>query len=174
MKRAADLALKVSEALLAMMLAAMLGMVLLNVIMRYGVGSGISATEELSRTLFVWLTFTGAVVASYRREHLGIDTLVARLPHAGKVTCAVLGELIVLACCVMVFWGTWRQHEVNATNRSITTGMSLIWVFGIGYVVSVGIGLCAVLRLWQIATRNLPDSELFDRSSSGKVAEAAL
>ena len=48
---------KLWEALLALMLAAMLCMVLVNVVMRYGFGTGLSATEELSRTLFVWLTF---------------------------------------------------------------------------------------------------------------------
>lgn len=167
---------KLGEALLALMLAAMLGMVLLNVIMRYGFGTGLSATEELSRTLFVWLVFSGAVIATYERAHLGVDTLVAHLPHGGRVACALLSEGIVLACCVLVFYGTWRQHEVNATNKSLTTGMPLIWVFGIGYVVSIGIGLITAYRLWRIATAALPDAELFDAASPDAAAkrEAAL
>ena len=164
------------EALLALMLAAMLVMVLVNVVMRYGFGTGISATEELSRTLFVWLTFSGAVLASYERAHLGVDTLVERLPHGGRVACAVISELVVLACCVLVFWGTWRQHEVNATNKSLTTGMPLIWVFGVGYVVSIGIGLVTAWRLWKLATSALPDAELFDGGAQEAAAkgEAAL
>lgn len=153
---------KIGEALLALMLAAMLCMVLVNVVMRYGFGSGISATEELSRTLFVWLTFSGAVIATYERAHLGVDTLVARLPQGGRVACAVISELVVLACCVLVFWGTWRQHEVNATNKSLTTGMPMIWVYGIGYVVSIGIGAITAWRLWKlgaaaVAHAGLPD-----------------
>ena len=118
------------EALLALMLASMLCMVLVNVVMRYGFGSGLSATEELSRTVFVWLTFTGAVLASYESAHLGVDSLVERLPHRTRVACALISELFILACCVLVFWGTWSQHEVNATNKSLTTGMPVIWVFG--------------------------------------------
>lgn len=167
---------KLGEALLALMLAAMLVMVLLNVVMRYGFGTGISATEELSRTLFVWLTFSGAVLATYERAHLGVDSLVERLPHGGRVACAVIGELAVLACCVLVFWGTWRQHDVNATNKSLTTGMPLIWVFGVGYVVSIGIGLITAWRLWQLATSALPDADLFDSAAreGASKGEAAL
>lgn len=164
------------EALLALMLASMLGMVLVNVVMRYGFGSGLSATEELSRTLFVWLTFTGAVLAAYESAHLGVDSLVQRLPHGGRMTCAVISELAILACCLLVFWGTWRQHDVNATNKSLTTGMPMIWVFGVGYVVSIGIGLVTAWRLWKLATSALPDAELFDagaREASAK-GDAAL
>lgn len=168
-------AIKLGEALLALMLAAMLCMVLVNVVMRYGFGSGISATEELSRTLFVWLTFCGAVIATYERAHLGVDSLVARLPRGGRLACAVLSEGVVLACCVLVFWGTWRQHEVNATNRSLTTGMPLIWVFGVGYVVSIGIGLITVWRLWKLATARLPEGELFEAvGPAASRGEAAL
>ena len=167
---------KLWEALLALMLAAMLCMVLVNVVMRYGFGTGLSATEELSRTVFVWLTFTGAVLASYESAHLGVDSLVERLPHGGRVACAVISELVVLACCVLVFWGTWRQHDVNATNKSLTTGMPVIWVFGIGYVVSIGIGLVTAWRLWKLATSVQPDAELFDAGArqAAVKGEAAL
>lgn len=167
---------RLGEALLALMLASMLLMVLVNVVMRYGFGTGISATEELSRTLFVWLTFSGAVLASYERAHLGVDSLVERLPPGGRRACAVISELTVLACCALVFWGTLRQHEVNATNKSLTTGMPLIWVFGIGYVVSVGIGLITTWRLWKLALGGLPDAQLFDVGAQENAAkgEAAL
>lgn len=173
MKRAGDWLLKLSEAALAAMLAVMLCMVLLNVVMRYAFGTGISATEELSRTLFVWLVFTGAVVATYERAHLGVDSLVAHLPHGGKLACAVISELAVLTCCVLVFYGTWRQHDVNASNRSLTTGMPVIWVFGVGYLASVGIGLLTALRLWRLATSTLPDAELLEVPSQESVVQAA-
>ena len=162
---------KIWEALLALMLAAMLVLVLVNVVMRYGFGTGISATEELSRTLFVWLTFSGAVLAAYERAHLGVDSLVERLPHGGRIACAAISEGVVLACCVLVFWGTWRQHDVNATNKSLTTGMPMIWVFGVGYVVSIGIGLVTAWRLWKLATSALPDAELFDAGAREAAAK---
>ena len=165
-----DLLFKGVEGLLAAMLLMMLAMVLGNVILRYGFGTGIVASEELSRTMFVWITFIGAVVATREGTHLGVDSMVAHLPHRGRVVCAGLSELIILGCCVLIFWGTWRQHEVNATTASLVTGMPLIWIFGVGYVASVGIGVLALHKLWRIATGTIADTELFDATSAASAA----
>ena len=139
---------RIGEALLALMLAAMLLMVLVNVVMRYGFGSGLSATEELSRTLFVWLVFGGAVMAAWEGTHLGVDTLIEHLPPGGRLACTIVSEATVLVCCALLLYGTFRQHDVNATNKSLTTGMAMIWVYGIGYVAAIGIGLATAWRLW--------------------------
>ncbi len=168
----ADIFFKAVEGGLAALLVIMLAMVLGNVILRYGFGTGITVSEELSRTMFVWITFVGAVVASREGTHLGVDSVVAHLPRRGKIVCAALSELIILGCCVLVFWGTWRQHEVNATTASLVTGMPLIWVFGVGYVMSVGIGVLAIHKLWRIANGTIADSELFDAASAEASAEA--
>ena len=61
-RKAVDLVFKGIEAVMALLLVAMVAMVLGNVILRYGFDTGISASEELSRTAFVWLTdFVGWV-----------------------------------------------------------------------------------------------------------------
>lgn len=149
---------KLGEALLALLLATLLAMVGLNIVMRYAFGTGISATEELSRTLFVWITFCGAVLASYERTHLGVDSLLDKLPPGARRVGQVLGEGIVLVCCLLVLHGTWRQHAVNASNKSLTTGMPMIWVYGVGYVVGIGIGLITAYRIWTlVAPRPDPD-----------------
>ena len=148
MKRIGATLARFSEAVLATLLAAMLGMVLVNVVMRYVFGTGISATEELSRTLFVWLTFGGAVLAAWEGAHLGVETLIERLPPAGRLVCTIVSELTVLVCCALLLYGTFRQHDVNATNKSLTTGMAMIWVYGVGYVAAIGIGSATAWRLW--------------------------
>ena len=53
---------KVSQALMAACLAVMAVAVFVNVVLRYGFGSGIAASEELSRLLFVWMVFIGAAL----------------------------------------------------------------------------------------------------------------
>ena len=46
--------------------------------------------EELSRWLFVWMTFLGADRRRCKEHgHLGTDMLVARLGRAGKKVCLV-------------------------------------------------------------------------------------
>ena len=62
-------------------LAVMVVLVFGNVVLRYAFNSGLTMSEEVSRWLFVWLTFMGAVVALREHSHLGVDALVLRLPQ---------------------------------------------------------------------------------------------
>jgi len=163
--------MRLLELLLAICLVTMVVMVFGNVVLRYGFDSGIVVSEELSRFCFIWLVFVGAVVAMHEGAHLGVDTLVARLPRGGKLVCLFLSELLILACCAMFFWGTWRQHEVNLTTMAPVTGLSLIWVFGMGYFTSLGIGLLALHKLWRILSGQITDAELIAVQESEEVVQ---
>ncbi len=54
---------KILEAILAINLAVLSCIVFINIILRYGFQTSILSVDELSRYLFVWLTFIGAIVA---------------------------------------------------------------------------------------------------------------
>ncbi len=155
-----DRLFKVAEAVLAALLLGMVLMVFGNVVLRYVFNSGIDVSEELSRYFFVWLTFIGAIVAMRDGSHLGMDAFVAKLPRQGKLVCLTIVQCLILLCCAMLFWGTWRQHEVNATTLAPVTGLSMIWVFGIGYLTSAAIAVQALHKLFRIVSGRIPDSEL--------------
>jgi TRAP-type transport system small permease protein len=154
------------EAVLAFLLLGMVLMVFGNVVLRYGFNSGITVSEELSRYFFVWLTFIGAIVAMHDGTHLGMDNVVSKLSRRGKLVCLAICQVLILVCCVMLFWGTFRQHEVNATTRAPVTGMSMIWVFGVGYLTSLAMVAHALHKLWRIYTGQITDSELIEISDS--------
>ena len=63
-------------------MALMVVMVFSNVVLRYVFNSGITASEELARFCFIWLIFVGSVLAMKERAHLGVDTLISRLPRS--------------------------------------------------------------------------------------------
>ncbi len=170
MKGIVDGFFKAVEFVLALCLLAMVVMIFGNVVLRYVFNSGITVSEEMSRFVFVWLTFIGAVVAMRDGSHLGIDSLISRLSRRGKIVCLVLSEMLMLMCCVLFFWGTWLQHEVNATNVAPVTGLNMIWVYGMGYVTSVGIGLLIVNKLWRIASGRITDDELVEIRDSEEEA----
>lgn len=150
------------ELLLAALLAAMVLMVFGNVVLRYVFNSGITVSEELSRVFFVWLTFVGAIVAMREGGHLGMTNVVERLQRRGRLVSAALSQMLIVACCVILVVGTWRQHEVNATNTAAVTGLSMIWVFGVGYFTGGLMALLALHKLWRIATGRITDAELID------------
>ncbi|MFT3816079.1 MAG: TRAP transporter small permease [Rubrivivax sp.] len=162
----------VIDATLAFLLVAMVVMVFGNVVLRYGFNSGIVVSEELSRFAFIWLTFLGAVVASHEGAHLGVDTLVSALPRKGKIVCLFLSDVLIIVCCALFFWGTLRQHEINATTAAQVTGVSMIWIFGLGYVTSVGIAIVSLNKLWRIVSGQITDAELIAVRESEEVPHA--
>ena len=157
---------KVVEALLAALMLGMVMMVFGNVVLRYGFNSGIVFSEEMSRFFFVWLTFVGAIVAVRDRAHLGMDGFVRKLPRGGQLACLAASPLLILMCCAILFWGTWRQHDINASMAAPVSGMPLIWLFGMGYLCSAGIGAYTAAELLRIVSGRINDDELVQVSES--------
>ena len=73
---------KILEAILAINLAVLSCIVFINIILRYGFQTSILSVDELSRYLFVWLTFIGAIVAFMDNSHVQVTFLVEKLSPA--------------------------------------------------------------------------------------------
>jgi TRAP-type transport system small permease protein len=151
---------KFLELLIVLAMVAMVVMVFGNVVLRYGFNSGITVSDEMSRYCFIWLTYIGAMVAMREGGHLGVDTLVKHLGTPGKKVCLFLSESLMLGCNGLFLLGTWKMHELQVTNVSPVVGISMIWVFGIGYVVGVVMGAMNIRVLYRLFTGKLRDDEL--------------
>lgn len=146
--------------LMVLSLAAMVVMVFGNVVMRYGFNSGITLSEELSRWLFVWMTFLGAVVALNERGHLGTDSLIARLPVAGQKLCLGLSLLLMLFVCWLIFKGSLEQTKINwdSTSAVMETSMGYFYASGVAFAV-LGAPVL-LLNLFRLMTGQMSDGEL--------------
>ncbi len=160
MSRIGTFFFKSLEGLMVLLLACMVVMVFGNVVLRYLFDTGIDVSEELSRFFFVWLTFIGAVVVGRENAHLGVETLVARLGVNGRKACMVLSDIFVIICCAVFFWGTWLQAEINATNYAPITEISMLWIYGVGYFTSLGLGIMALIRIARVLTGRISEREL--------------
>jgi TRAP-type C4-dicarboxylate transport system permease small subunit len=141
-------------------LAVMVVLVFGNVVMRYGFNSGFTLSEELSRWLFVWMTFLGAVVAVHERAHLGTDTLVSRLPVAGKKLCLGATYLLMLYLCWLLLRGAWQQTLINAdaTSAVMQVSMGILYVSGVVFAVSAIVMLAG--SLWRLLSGRMSEAEL--------------
>jgi TRAP-type C4-dicarboxylate transport system permease small subunit len=144
---------KLLELLIVVCMVAMVIMVFGNVVLRYG-------SDEMSRYCFIWLTYIGAMVAMREKGHLGVDTLVKHLGVGGKKLCLFLSEALMLGCNVMFFVGTWEMHELQVSNVSPVVGISMIWIYGIGYVVGAVMGIMNLNVLYRLLTGRLREDEL--------------
>ena len=148
------------SAVMVLFLAAMVLMVFGNVVLRYGFNSGITVSEELSRWLFVWMTFLGALVALRSHHHLGTDSLVDRLPVAGKKVCLGLAHLLMLYLCWLMFSGSLQQTKINLGTTSAVMEVSMAWFYGAGVFFSVFAFLFILDDFRRLLTGRLKDSEL--------------
>jgi TRAP-type transport system small permease protein len=160
MQRTVDYFFRTLEFLVVLCLFAMVVMVFGNVVMRYAFNSGILISEEMSRYCFIWLTYLGAMIAMREGGHLGVDTLIKKLPLFGKKLCVFLSESLMLFCNALFLWGTYQMHELQVTNVSPVAGLSMIWVYGIGYIVAVVMGGFNVAKLYRLLTGQLTEAEM--------------
>ena len=157
---------------IAACLALMVVLVFGNVVLRYAFNSGITVSEELSRWLFVWLTFVGAIVALRDHAHLGMDSIVARLPAWGKKASFIVSNVLMLYCVYLFLVGSWQQTIINLENMAPATGLSSGYFY-----YSVGIFFCVsatglLLRnVWQAVSGKLAESDLIQVRESEDEAE---
>jgi TRAP-type C4-dicarboxylate transport system permease small subunit len=166
MDRFIDALCRLFGMLMVVALALMVVMVFGNVVLRYGFNSAISISEELSRWLFVWLTFLGAIVAVRRRLHLGSDLLVSRLPRGGRRLCFVAAHLMMIYMCWLMGRGSWQQTLINWETTSAAMQASVAWFFAAGVLFAVVAGLILIHELWKLLTGRLSDAELVGVTAS--------
>jgi TRAP-type C4-dicarboxylate transport system permease small subunit len=128
--------------------------------MRYGFNSGITLSEELSRWLFVWMTFMGAIVALREHGHLGTDMLVGKLSPRGKKFCLGLTYVLMLWMCALLFSGAYQQAVINWDSTSAVMEVSMAWVYVPGVVFAVLGGLILLTDLVRLLTGQTRDEDL--------------
>ncbi|WP_092948277.1 TRAP transporter small permease subunit [Roseateles sp. YR242] len=140
---------RLGEGAMALCLAVMALAVFINVVLRYGFGSGVAASEELARLLFVWMVFIGATAAYPLGEHMAFTSLLLPLRRRQRVllAAAALIRLAVIAAAVMVAWGAWQQVVVGKDSRSVVLGYSNALLPLPALLSSV---LIALMALWQL------------------------
>ena len=151
---------KALEVTIVLCLAAMCVMVFGNVVLRHLFDSGINISEELSRFMFIWLTFLGAIVAMREGGHLGMDMLVHRLSGKPLFAAVLVAQALVLTCCAVFLWGMLLQHKLNVANIGLVTGISLGVVYSVAYLCAASIGVMTLANIARLVTGRISAASL--------------
>ncbi len=101
MMRAIDI---VVEAVLAALMAALVGLVFVAVVFRYVLNDPVTWSEEVGRFCLVWTSFLGAYVAHRRAEHIAVTAIRDRMPVAWQVAIRAALALLLIAFMAVLTW----------------------------------------------------------------------
>ncbi|GAB7054541.1 TRAP transporter small permease [Paenibacillus sp. YK5] len=143
-----------------------------NVSLRYLFDSGIPWAEEACRFLFVYLTFLGAIAGLKDNQHLGVDMFMKKLPYKLKKITFVISNLAVMYCLWLVLQGSWKMTIVGQSSNAPATGLPMSFVYGIGVVTSISMGIIIMHNLYRVLFKATSDDELITIKESEEMAES--
>lgn len=107
--------------------------VLLQVFMRYIIGSPVTFTEELSRFLLIWLGLLAASYAYRQRSHLALDLLILKLKGRQKVKLNVLIHTLIglFSLAVLVIGGiqlVYLTYILEQYSSALEVSMAVVYI----------------------------------------------
>ena len=119
---------------LALLMIAMVGSVVWQVLSRYLFVVPAAWTEELARFLLIWIGMLGAAYAYRQGSHLGIDLLANKLAESGRQRLHRVVHVVCLlfAASVLVVGGgslvsmTWELKQYSAA-----IGLPIAYVYSV-------------------------------------------
>ncbi len=137
------------EVVAAVLLAAMVGIILVQVVARYVLHLPISWPEESARFVAVWLTFVGAAAAGAKHEQIAVNLFEPLLRGLGKRLLSIVVTLCGLAAVGVLLWSV-PPLIFGEAGRSVApgSGIEARWVYlGLPVGCSV-VALFLLLDLW--------------------------
>jgi TRAP-type C4-dicarboxylate transport system permease small subunit len=92
--------------------------------------------------------------------HLGVDTLVKRLPPIGKKICLAASQLLMLYATWLFLNGSWEQTMINLDVKAPASGLSMAIFYGVGLIFSVSAGAILLYDLYRVLAGKLREEEL--------------
>lgn len=130
---------RVLDVLMILLLGGIVFLVLLQISQRYFSLFPTPWTEEMSRYLFVYLTFLGSALLIKEKGHITVDLIVERLPRKLRLVVFVLVQLLMLAFLYLFAGGI-----LELTRDSVNTRASSMTWFSMSYLYA-GVWLGGVL-----------------------------
>lgn len=121
--------------------------VFMNVVLRTCFNSGLTWSEELSRYLFVFVTYVGTISAMRVNGHLGVDTLISRVPRPLQMVMYVVSQLVIAALMCILVHGSGKMVLQNTESRTAALGISYALLYSVGIITGVSIAAMAAANI---------------------------
>lgn len=150
MKQFLNTLFKGIEILIAVFLAVMILLMFMNVVLRYMFSKGFAWSEEVSRMCFIFLTYLGAIVAARENRHLLIDSLLNRLPKAGKIIVYTMIQVCIIWLMITLTRGSWALVQQNWNDNWVATKFPTWLIWASGLVTGISIAVISASNLFRL------------------------
>jgi tripartite ATP-independent transporter DctM subunit len=155
------------EAISAVLLVGLIGLVLASVFWRYVLGSPITASDEIASFIFLWIVMFGSVIAIDRNEHMRLAILLnAMRPRARRILEAV--GLVIIAAFLCALLPAAIEHTYFESDV-VSPGLEISMAWRIA-----GIPLGIVLMFIALAAKFLRETSVRDMVISIAIVAAAV
>lgn len=122
-------ATRVLETLTLIGISVVSATVVVEVILRYGFGSSLIFTEELTRYTMVWVAFLGGVVALRDGAHVATGGIGDRFgPTAGRAA-SLLADGLALLFLLTLTWASIQTLPNQRDQYTTTLEVSIFWFY---------------------------------------------
>ncbi len=144
-KKFSDQIDKICLAVVVIMLAAMVGITIAQIVCRMWF-KALQWSEELNRYLLVWTTFLGASCVYKEGSHIAITFVQGFFPRKQQRWIRILVHAVCLVVfCAVVYYGFWYAGQQAQQTPALRIPMKYMY-----WSVPIGFGLMAVHALNEI------------------------
>ena len=155
--------IKLINFFVGLILTGMVITVFCNVIFRYFLNASIAWSEEVSRMLFIWLVFLGAIIAYVNSEHLGLDIIIKLFPKKITQLLIILADILVFFALVIILIGGIEMTKDSFASGWVASAIPIPY----GYVYLV-VPISAVLLLIETFLKCIKDIMFYVNSVKGE------
>ena len=147
---------KIETGLLCLVVAMMIGLAILEIVMRYGFNKNLLWKHLMLQNLTLWLCFLGAALASSEKKHISIDVLSRILPeNTTRYISYIIDFLSLIVVSILAYYGFDFLTKEQESPATLIGSIPLWWT---KIIIPIGFILIGVHLLLQICI-NLIDSE---------------
>ena len=133
---------RLEDGVLIMALLTMLGVALVQIVLRNVFDTGITWADPFVRVLILWVTMLGAMAATREQSHITIDAVSRYLGDVPQRFARAVTALFAGAICATATWYTWEYLQFEREDGTIAVGVVPVWICQL--ILPIGFGVMSV------------------------------
>ncbi|QCZ32256.1 TRAP transporter small permease [Escherichia fergusonii] len=129
------------------LLTALIGVVLLQVISRPLPISSPACTEEAARFLLVYVVAFGCALATGKRELVNVDLVISMLSPTLRKGLVLIIDLVILTCSITLMINSVEYVESTMWRMATTLPISQAWVTASVIIITANMSLFTLFNL---------------------------